>query len=256
MYASERDSPSRPGRPFGVAAVIALLASGCPTEELGISRQVMREAPSDGSSGACFAGLPTRGNRLRIEPPGSGEVVAGLKTSYQAGAPPFPCNRWTYMPAQGVFDFELAAVLAANQGRELIAAQLELVGFRAVEPIHVLAPPPRTDPNVGALPERRTHCQVRVETAAEAWDPRDEQPLRKVSSRPLSWPKQHIQISNEGASDFWVDVTPEVQDWISGVRPQHGFVVVPDDQAAFDGPDSNSCLGYFRFVMRLIFSDE
>lgn len=221
--------------------LFGLAAAGCrESGERVIEAQMASQFITERNSEACFTHLD-RGaipSLVRSFPPPAGMVLAGFASNWIPGEEPFPCNRYKRAEVRGMFKF-------SDRGPHDPPARLavlELVEFQpAAGRIRV---GDRTACNFKILSKRypnavddRFHHGLDISAGAG-----------ELASRP-----RPIVVPDD-AGRWTAVVTDEVLQ--TARRPADTdaptvFLVVPSDPD-FDSDQPNSCVGHFRFRLRLL----
>lgn len=183
-------------------------------------------------TGACL-GL----NRMGVAAPtapGEGEELVGYENRFVRGADPFPCNHRQNYDHQAAVKFDLEDLVAR---RALVTEAILEVSARFIP--------------LMARTEISRDCRMRLLYATAPWAPAD---ALGGEADP------RVQLSTTGNIE-WVfpgagetarkDVTAMVQQWLSGRRINHGFVLrSPAEHSLAD--ETLSCVyGLSNFHLRL-----
>jgi hypothetical protein len=249
-------SPIRMGtdlRSAGVLLVLALLNAGC-AELDRRAPQVWNtlERPDGRASWICFTSL----DETVISPitstfsrdPAAG-VLAGFRTVFFPGQPPFACDRLRQTTAQGAFHFGVRSIPGLDPV-SYSSAVLEIAGA-PMEPVSVVFGEP-WDLSYGegwlSSSTPRDNCQFRLSVAAVPPDggtwggP-------TVASTPLAAGSSTFVAPGEMRS---FNVTSEVRGWLSG-GTETGFVITPAS-SAINSKSNSSCVVLFTARLRVFVS--
>lgn len=188
-------------------------------------------------------------------PPAPDAIRAGYITTWEPGAPPFPCNRFTQSSIQGLFNFNVGQLRTPTPER-FRSAILELVEFQPTNGgIRVTPEPTGGDVGTGVLTSTRRTCTFKVVKTRQAWGTATGGDhitgVEDLASRP-----RNIVVSNSGASRWQADVSREVGAWYRGEERENGFAIIQNDPQGFGAHKSNTCVGFFRFRLRTFLGED
>lgn len=244
---------------LGLIMASVMILTACQEEAIVTNTHTTRGRIQERQSDIC--GLTINRSPLfnvipMVDPAGPTQVLAGFDTHWMPGAPPIACNRLQLSVAQGVVNFDVAALRRRSPAlpTPFRGALLEISNFVPVGGnINVIENVPWGLPFgtgwLGSVGRVHTECSFKVKAVTESWVAGSAgwgQPV--LATRELSHPSR-TNFSVPIRDAVSIDVGPEVGAALASGLNGNGFSIEPVG-IGMDFQSTSHCVGLFTVRLR------